>query len=306
MFSFFKRSKKDPETHHAAKENKDKKTKDKDSSKENNTAPRKQKEMCKNNSATSHNFESAPQCASVTDVLTTATEVAGPKIFETVAASASSGATLPAEIETIDPNPTNETMEFNGSASKRSVANKAQLYGNMLRTLEPVREGRSGGVKPCGHGTVAVSPKIPILATKRDNSNTPPDSPKQELMRIRLTNNKPDEISETVPTKATELRKTDQESGTKDNLYKDINDTVTGVMKLRVEVPIITTTPPVDDMTPPIDINITDAEKYVIAKNSHGIVLLKYEELRAIFEYYLTLARLYSRAPPTLFNFSNI
>lgn len=272
MFSFFKRSKKDTETHNGPKENKDKKSKDKDSSKENTASPsRKQKEMCKNNS-TPQNFESAPQCASVTNVPTVATEVAGPKTLEIVSASAS-GAKIPAEVEIIDPNPTNETsdlqntMEFNGSASNRGVASRAQMYGNMLKSLEPIREGRGGGVKPCGHGTVAVSPKIPILqAAKRDNSNTPPESPKQEL-KFRLTS-KPDQISESISTKATELRKT-EESGTKDNLYKDMNDTVTGVMKLRVDVPIITTTPPIDDMTPPInDTNITDAEKYVISKNS--------------------------------------
>lgn len=273
MFSFFRRSKKDTEAHNGSKENKDKRSKDKDSNKGSPVSPSrsKQKETCKNTSnSTTQNYESAPQYASVTSVPTVAAEIAGPKSLDSASAGVS-GDNFHAEFEKIDTNPTNEssdlqnTMEYNGSASSnKGVATKTHNYANMLKALEPVREGRGGGVKPCGHGTVAISPKIPILqAAKRDNSNTPPESPKQELSRIKLTVAEPDEMNESISAKVADLRKTEQENGTKDNLY--INDTVTGVMKLRVDVPVITTTPPTD--TPPINgINITDAEKYVILK----------------------------------------
>lgn len=268
MFSFFRRSKKDSESH-GTKENKDKKNKD--GCKENSASPsHKHKEMCKNN-ITMQNFESAPHSASVTSVLGDATEVSCPNFSETASASVSGG-----EAEKIESNATNETpsgkmMEWN---NRKEVSSRANTYANMLRALESQREpreNRGSGVKPCGHGTVAVLPKIPILqASKRDDTNTPPESPKPEVIR------KLSDAAQSISAKEDKLRNAGQENGPVDNIFKRQanNDTVTGIMKLRIDIP--QTPPPADDVekvTPPLEkLNITDAEKYVELFEKHGLI----------------------------------
>lgn len=304
MFSFFRRSKKDSESH-GSKENKDKKNKD--GCKENSASPsRKHKEMCKNN-ITMQNFESAPHSASVTSVLADATEVSCPNFPETASVSVSGG-----EPEKIDSNTTNETpidkmMEWN---NRKEVSSRANTYANMLRALESQkepRENRGSGVKPCGHGTVAVLPKIPVLqANKRDDSNnTPPESPKPEVIR------KLSDTAQSISAKEDKLRNAGQENGPVKNIFKrqTNNDTVTGIMKLRIDIP--QTPPPADDVekvTPPLEkLNITDAEKYVELFEKHGLIshfvailLPDYEEFRGYFRTTLTLSLIHIVRPQYL------
>lgn len=236
MFSFFRRSKKEPDS--PAKESK----RSKDASKENTASPaHKHKEMCKNN-ITIQNFESAPHSSSVTD----AAEVARcPETDDCASASA----------EKTETNATNESdMEWN--ANRKDVASRAQTYLNLVKTLEPPHpnERRGSGVKPCGHGTVAVSPKIPWLqGGRRDNSSTPPESPKPEAKR------KLSDTFDAIPEKEDKLRKGDLDNGTPSELFKRQvnNDTVMGSMKLHVELPV---EPP--KANPPAErVNITDSEK---------------------------------------------
>lgn len=246
MFSFFRKSKKDSDSNGSVT---NKKHKDKESSKENSASPaRNHKEMCKNNQ-TIQNVESAPQCANVSVVPSVATEVALPKTVETETASVSGG-----ETETIETKTKNDDPSENAAMS---VSSKAQTYANMLRALDTPKEAsRGGGVKPCGHGTVAIAPKIPLAFGKRDNPETPPDSPKAEMKNKLPFYKPPNEVAKTE-----QLHKNN--SLPKYELVKTqpINDTVTGVMKLRVDIP----SPPIStasNSTPPID--KTDAEKYVI------------------------------------------
>lgn len=303
MFSFFRRSKKDSESH-GTKENKDKKNKD--ACKENSASPsRKHKEMCKNN-ITMQNFESAPHSASVTSVLGDATEVLCPNFSETESASVSGG-----EAEKIDSNATNETptdkmMDWN--TNRKEVSARANTYANMLRALESQkepRESRGSGVKPCGHGTVAVQPKIPLpQASKRDEASTPPESPKPGVIR-KLSG-----TAQSISAKEDKLRNAGQENGPVDNIFKRQanNDTVTGIMKLRIDIP--QTPPPADveKITPPLEkLNITDAEKYVQLFGKDGLIscfvavlLPDYEEFWGYFRTTLTLSLIHIVRPQCL------
>lgn len=251
MFSFFRKSKKEP----------------KDNKETNNcTAPsgarNNYKEMCKNNI---QNVESAPQCANVSVVASVApTEVA----VDTETAS---------ETKTTK-NDENATM---------SVSSKAQVYANMLKTLDPPPQkeqtnksgsgGGGGGVKPCGHGTIAIAPKIPLSINKRDNQATPPDSPKAEA-RNKHPFYKPPSGAEPLHNKnhqKYELVKT-----------QPINDTVTGVMKLRVDIPSPSPPPP---KSPPVE-----SDKYVLLSG-----------LMCYFENTWRSHRFDSLLAPTRFNFSS-
>lgn len=232
MFSFFRKSKKDTDTNGSGSSKKHKDTA--------SASPvRNHKEMCKNN-ITIQNGESAPQCANVSVVSNVATEVALPKTVETETASV-----CETETKTINDDPSeNATM---------SVSSKAQVYANMLRNLDPPKETKSGlgsaGVKPCGHGTVAIAPKVPLpVNNKRD---TPPGSPKAET-RNKLPFYK-------VPNES--LHKTNNLAKYELVKTQPVNDTVTGVMKLRVDIP----SPPTSvtsNATPPIE--TVDSVKYVI------------------------------------------
>lgn len=268
MFSFFRKSKKDSDSSAGGA---NKKHKDK----ENSASPaRNHKEMCKNN-ITIQNVESAPQCANVSVVPSVATEVALPKTVEPETASESGGETEIAETKTKNDDPSeNATM---------SVSSKAQTYSNMLKETS-----RGGRVKPCGHGTIAVAPKIPLPMNKRDNTDTPPGSPKAE-MRNKLPFYKP-------PNEVAKTELLHKNNGLpKYELVKTqpMNDTVTGVMKLRVDIP----SPPVtqSNSTPPID----NAEKYVIKQKRAYAVCWR------VFAILNTLdVRFDSLLAPTRFNFS--
>lgn len=241
MFSFFKRSssKKDP----SDSCNTNKKHKD------NSGSPaRNPKEMCKN----IQNVECAPQCANVS--VTTEAQVA-PNNVETVCVSGG-------EIET---NTRNDETSENATMS---VSSKAQGYASMLRSLDqPNKETNRGGrVKPCGHGTVAVAPKIPLQANKRDNAETPPDSPKAERNKLPFYKMQTEQLhnkNNSLP--KYELVKT-----------QPVNDTVTGVMKLRVDIP---TTPPPNE----------NAEKYVCYQRD------------ALFWKHLTLVLIHCSRPRNLY-----
>lgn len=232
MFSFFRKSKKEPDSSGSSsggggstKKHKDKET--------NSASPaRHHKEMCKN----IQNGE----CANVSVVPSVATEVSLPKTVETETASGE-----------------NETKTTNDATM--SVSSKAQIYASMLKTLDPpqketTNKGGGGGVKPCGHGTVAIAPKNP-LSNKRDHQATPPDSPKAEMRNKLPFYKQPNETNTLHKNNCVpkyELVKT-----------QPMNDTVTGVMKLRVDIP-----------SSPTDSNPPSAEsgKYVIKHERRALL----------------------------------
>lgn len=261
MFSFFRRSKKETDSSTNSGSSSSKKSKDKETAINASTSPARNnhKETCKNNI---QNVESAPQCANVSSVVVpsvvVATEVPLPKTVESETASVSSGG------ESSETNTKNDdTM---------SVSSKAQVYANMLKTLDhPSKEtttnnnsSRKGGVKPCGHGTVAIAPKIPLAINKQ---STPPDSPKAETRNKLPFYYKPP--NETTNNTKPELLH-NKNNNVKYELVKTqpINDTVTGVMKLRVDIPppsppaVSNTTP---NSTPPPPAATVDSEKYVLS-----------------------------------------
>lgn len=195
--------------------------------KESSASPaRNHKETCKN----IQNGESAPQCANASVDPSVATEVPSRNPAETETASASGG------------EPETKTND-----DPMDVTSKVQTYANMLRTLDQPKEPRR--VKPCGHGTVGIAPKTPLPGGKRDAPETPPESPKPELRNKLPFYKSPGGAAEVLH----------KNSPPKYELVRTqpINDTVTGVMKLRVDIP--SSPPATPDSTPPID-----AEKYVI------------------------------------------
>lgn len=144
MFSFFRRSKKD-----------DKRYKDADKER----APTPTLDMCKNNK--------------VEDAVVPTTSEFGLR-------EAPPNATVTSEVRKLDEkNDSNETMCENACPS---APTGPISYANILK--KPERESRGLSVKPCGHGTTAISPSVPILANKRD-PNTPPSSPKLDLRKTR-------------------------------------------------------------------------------------------------------------------------
>lgn len=228
MFSFFRKSKKDSDSISGGVNKKHK-----DSA----SPARNHKDMCKNN-ITIENVESAPQCANV--VATVATEVATLEQPESASATGI-GDTVNDE--------TNTKYDNTSENATMSVSSKAQTYTNMLR-----ESSRGGGVKPCGHGTIAIAPKVPLSINKRDTTDTPPGSPKAELRNKLPFYKTPNEIAKMeLLHKNNGLQKYELVN------TQPMNDTVTGVMKLRVDIPSVPVmTPP--DPNPPID----DADKYVI------------------------------------------
>ncbi|XP_022908514.2 protein FAM184A isoform X1 [Onthophagus taurus] len=69
----------------------------------------------------------------------------------------------------------NETQSNELKMSKRMVQNGDVCPKSVTPRQSPI------SVKPCGHGTVAISPKIPVPVKKRQQNDTPPDSPKIEI-----------------------------------------------------------------------------------------------------------------------------
>ncbi|KAJ8983029.1 hypothetical protein NQ317_014326 [Molorchus minor] len=88
-------------------------------------------------------------------------------------------------------------------------------FANVLR--QPAMAERRGScVKPCGHGTVAIAPYVPVTGTKRENSGTP-------LLK---------------PFKAAQPQlKGIDENGTTDGAKKGDEDAVNASIKLHVDLP---------------------------------------------------------------------
>lgn len=174
MFSFFRRSK---------KENVEKKNKEKDSKEDTGTTSRRDNESSKNNIQT-QKAENALQGGQVAEPsLVTQTE-----LLENAASAILSSNLAPS---TDEKNENNENLHGtamtsnleNDEAKGKVTADKTKkitaqplTYASMLRKTEPVKITHC--VKPCGHGTVAVTPKIPIPSGRKNSLGTPPESPK--------------------------------------------------------------------------------------------------------------------------------
>lgn len=202
MFSFFKRAKKEPGESGTSPKEKRVKDKAKDSaavaSKPDSTVS-----MCKNNSGQrTESVETSPKSASSESRL--------PEI-------ASGNAVVTAKSEHSEPNVISNFPSDVAMESRRSLPIS---YANVVS--KPSRSG----VKPCGHGTVAIAPKVPDFVGKRELC-TPPSSPemgsqpKYSKVGTRAASNDLDNAANTVHLKQNGLA----------------SDTVRGALKLQFEVP---------------------------------------------------------------------
>lgn len=77
-----------------------------------------------------------------------------------------------------------------GGENKKNLDQFNMLsYAGALKTPEPRQN-----VKPCGHGTLAISPRAPVPGSKRENTNTPPSSPKLEIKKFKERSNTTPEL----------------------------------------------------------------------------------------------------------------
>lgn len=154
MFSFFKRSKKETES----KENKEKRANEYYE----DALPT--LDMCKNKA------EISPQGGKQQSSIVLP-EIA---VWE-------SGAILVSGDVVSETNDASNLSSENLQNESMNRGNVAFTYANMLRKSELAKEGKSQSVKPCGHGTVAIAPRVPPSAARRENNATPPDSPKTDV-----------------------------------------------------------------------------------------------------------------------------
>ncbi|XP_049821695.1 protein FAM184A-like isoform X2 [Aethina tumida] len=164
MFNFFRRSKKD-----------EKKTKE--------VSPKRDRkdDMCKNISVATQKPEIAPNVGGT--ALPNVSSEFG--LRKNVANAASEVTTLTEKNDTKPANNKNcETKTMCDDGASVQHAPPTISYASMLKKTE-VRDNnvRSSCVKPCGHGTTAISPRIPVIAGKRESSATPPSSPVLEIKR---------------------------------------------------------------------------------------------------------------------------
>nr|CAI5848722.1 unnamed protein product [Callosobruchus analis] len=75
------------------------------------------------------------------------------------------------DVNSANPDLIASTTMFDGSSSSHSPSPK------------PVERRGSSGVKPCGHGTVAISPRVAVTGERRESAATPPASPVLEVKR---------------------------------------------------------------------------------------------------------------------------
>nr|CAH7735947.1 unnamed protein product [Callosobruchus chinensis] len=75
------------------------------------------------------------------------------------------------DVNSANPDLIASTTMFDGSSSSHSPSPK------------PVERRGSSGVKPCGHGTVAISPRVVVTGERRESAATPPASPVLEVKR---------------------------------------------------------------------------------------------------------------------------
>lgn len=175
MFSFFKKSKKEGDAS-SARENKDKKSKERELKADQCAAipvPRVTKDMCKN--------KCGQKCENMSAGGAHVVAENGPKDI----------AFLPLTSDNLvidNERKTNETIQKQESAQKttqpnlqpnpeNSNANSSESMFSFFVKRSP-DSGQPHNVKPCGHGTVAISPRIPPQTIE-----TPPDSPKLDFRR---------------------------------------------------------------------------------------------------------------------------
>lgn len=121
--------------------------------------------------------------------------------------------------------------------------NENNSYASMLKKPEPVVERRGSGVKPCGHGTTAISPWVAVLGHRHDNASTPPASPVLEAKKsLKVAQN--------------------GLAGDAGKEEKDEKDTVTASMKLHVNLPITSS-----EKTSQVNGVENQVEMYVILHN---------------------------------------
>lgn len=199
MFSFFRRSKKSKQSDlNSSKENEEKRNKEKDHFNQDSgsSTPNNQNDSCKNNFPTEIP-ENALQGGQVVSP-SFATESG---LIETDSSAPVSSVNIVSS--TNENNETEETnsdvqegLSCNTEMDKPDVTNKEKTkqpnaqpltYASMLRKVEPIKITNS--VKPCGHGTIAITPRIPLpTGVRRDSVGTPPDSPKFIQSRKNSTN----------------------------------------------------------------------------------------------------------------------
>lgn len=188
MFNFFKRSKKDPEAG-SSKDNREKRIKQ-DVVEENRTSPvRGRKDMCKNKTTTVQKVESAPQGGCETSPSFTTESGLRENIIEK-SAPVSSGDEVTASAHKNDPNPPNS--DANSANADTAEAINIKMFKKPEAEVKNTRN-----VKPCGHGTVAIQPRIPILINRRENSVTPPESPKADTKHFYRRLNSNDSFNDT-------------------------------------------------------------------------------------------------------------
>lgn len=175
MFSFFKKSKKEGDTS-SGRENKDKKSKERELKPDHyNTAiptSRLTKDMCKNKS--DYKSENAPSGGTYLGAENGPEDIAFPPLT-------SDNLVIDNESKT------NETVYQKPEESEHKTYPSPQQEDLPSIITEPMfsfftkrspDSGQTHNVKPCGHGTVGISPRIPPQAIE-----TPPESPKLDISR---------------------------------------------------------------------------------------------------------------------------
>lgn len=237
MFNFFRKSKKDVD-----KKNKD--TKDSQTLiKEGDTSVQ-GKDVCKNNlQNTIQKAEIALESESKS-----LPNYSSESVLRKNVSNASSAATgispekndLNSDISIVSPNPD----------IIATMCDKSDTPIKMIEPIvvTPVIERRTSCVKPCGHGTTAVTPRIPVLTGSHSNNPSPSSSPVLEIRKhFRITG------IENVINQNEEPPKIDR----KDDIEQmEEQNTLSASMKLSVNLP----TPPIDSKIVEIDLN----EKYVL------------------------------------------
>lgn len=221
MFSFFRKSKKDNE-----------KKKESQAVKE-ATGSVQGKDVCKNNLQTTIQkseiaYESAPnslpnypsECELRKNVSN------APSIVETV-------------YEKIDAN--SDTKSTNNSAGSPSPDIIATMWDSGA-SKPVVSERRGSCVKPCGHGTTAITPRIPVITGPRSNNSSPSASPILEIRRqFRIKGIENVGVTEEPDVKKPKVND-DTDTDTEEH-------TVTASVKLQLDIPAKTLENGIDGQT---------------------------------------------------------
>lgn len=254
MFSFFRRSKKDPD----ASTSRDNKRTNKEKERGKSSSPKllnhhrhhnRDKDtgiinnvMCKNKPTIEKLFESAPQLYSIEcsetspkilpecelrennekSVIVTGAQVCSAlNDNEKIDTNINQNSTETTDQITVAPNQAREEKQNQKKESRTEEMNTNHVNAasnyNPFKPTSDVKNVRN--VKPCGHGTIAIQPRIPILSSRRD-SLTPPESPKSELKNPYKKQKNDDNSSD-------------------DSLQ---NDTINASMKIKLNLPSINST----------------------------------------------------------------